>query len=81
MPTDYGDGNSSAETNSRNADNAIPVPLSQNKSPGFSLTDFKAQSRTFPKITLGLKGKPLLMTGPSKCDFMSLYLQICHTIH
>jgi hypothetical protein len=48
---------------------------------GFALTDYKAQSRTFPKVALDLRGKLLLTTGPCKCDFMSLYVQISRATH
>jgi hypothetical protein len=44
--------------------------------PAFAMTDFKAQGRTFLKVMLELLGKKTTTTGPAKCDFMSLYVQL-----
>ena len=49
-------------------------------SPAFAMTDFKAQGSTFPKVMLELLGKKVTTTGPSKCDFMSLYVQLSRGI-
>jgi len=47
----------------------------------FAMTDYKAQSRTFEKLMLELRGKQQLTTGPSKCEFMSLYVQLSRATH
>ena len=49
--------------------------------PGFVMTDYKAQSRTFDQVLLELKGKLMTISGPSKCDPMSLYVQLSRVTH
>ena len=49
--------------------------------PGFVMTDYKAQGRTFDQVLLELKGKLMTTSGPSKCDPMSLYVQLSRATH
>jgi PIF1-like helicase len=44
--------------------------------PAFVMTDYKSQSRTFENLLLDLKGRMVTTSGPSKCDPISLYVQI-----
>src|SRR5216117_1403100 len=44
--------------------------------PAFVVTDYKSQGRSFTDLLLELRGKFTTTTGPSKCDFMSLYVQL-----
>jgi hypothetical protein len=46
--------------------------------PGFALTDYKAQSKTLEKVLLGLYGRKGTKGYPSmeKCDVLSLYVQL-----
>ena len=45
--------------------------------PGFVMTDFKAQSKTMPKVVLGLYGYQLLASGePSACEYTTAYVQL-----
>jgi hypothetical protein len=40
----------------------------------FVVTDYKAQSKTFPQLLLELRGNRIINGQPSKCDFTSLYV-------
>ncbi|KAH7461132.1 hypothetical protein FOMA001_g19195 [Fusarium oxysporum f. sp. matthiolae] len=48
----------------------------------FVITDYKAQSKTFPQVLLELRGNRVINGQPSKCDFTSLYVQLsrCRTL-
>jgi hypothetical protein len=48
----------------------------------FVITDYKAQSKTFPRVLLELRGNRMVNGQPSKCDFTSLYVQLsrCRTL-
>jgi len=48
----------------------------------FVITDYKAQSKTFPQVLLELRGNRMVNSQPSKCDFTSLYVQLsrCTTL-
>jgi hypothetical protein len=48
----------------------------------FVITDYKAQSKTFPQVLLELRGNRTINGQPSKCDFASLYVQLsrCKTL-
>ncbi|KAH6883845.1 hypothetical protein B0T10DRAFT_579901, partial [Thelonectria olida] len=48
----------------------------------FVITDYKAQSKTFPQVLLELRGNRIINGQPSRCDFTSLYVQLsrCRTM-
>jgi hypothetical protein len=44
--------------------------------PAFALTDYKSQGRDFDNVIVELIGRKIIIIGFSKCDFISLYVQI-----
>ena len=51
------------------------------RTPGFVMTDYKAQGRTFNQVLLELKGKLEMTLGLSKCGPISLYVQLSRATH
>ena len=50
-------------------------------SPAFAMTDYKSQPKPFENVMVDLRGRQATTSGPSKCDFMSLYVQLSQATH